>query len=57
MQRSRRAFICLVARPGMPRSSSSMLTPPAPSPPVRTATVKKSQKTPLVIHFFSPLTM
>ncbi len=47
-------FICLVVTPG-PRSTRSRLMPPAPGPPVRHATVKKSAKMPFVIHFFSPL--
>jgi len=47
--------ICLVVTPG-PRSTTSKLMPDAPSPPVRTATVKKSANTPFVIHFFSPFT-
>ncbi len=50
-------FICLVVRPGAPLSMRSREMPPMPGPPVLTATVKKSEKTPLVIHFFSPLTM
>mmetsp|Transcript_12549 Transcript_12549/g.53761 ORF Transcript_12549/g.53761 Transcript_12549/m.53761 type:complete len:234 (-) Transcript_12549:626-1327(-) len=40
--------------PGIVFSTTSSDMPPMPGPPVRTATVKKSAHTPLVIHFFSP---
>ena len=46
----------LHSTPGMVFSMSRSEMPPIPGPPVRTATVKKSAHTPLVIHFFSPLT-
>ena len=38
-------------------SSREMPIIPEPSPPVRTAVVKKSANMPQVIHFFKPLTM
>ena len=35
--------------PGVPLSITSSATPPAPGPPVRTAVVTKSARTPLVM--------
>jgi hypothetical protein len=37
------------AKPGVPRSTTSSDTPPCPAPPVRTAVVTKSARTPEVM--------
>ena len=42
--------------PGVSPSISSSEMPPAPSPPVRTAVVKKSARIPDVMNVFSPVT-
>jgi len=47
-------FIFLRSTPSIPFSTNNKLMPPTPGFPVRHATVKKSAKMPLVIHFFSP---
>ena len=42
--------------PGVPFSTTSRLMPAAPGPPVRTAVVTKSARTPLVMNVLVPLT-
>ena len=44
-------------KPGVPRSITSSEMPPWPSPPVRTAVVTKSARTPLVMKVLAPLRM
>ncbi len=50
------ASFLLTVNPGVPRSMTSSEMPPCPSPPVRTAVVAKSQRTPDVMNVFAPLT-
>ena len=42
--------------PGVPASTTSSETPAWPGPPVRTAVVTKSARTPLVMNVLAPLT-
>ncbi len=44
-------------KPAIPFSITSKLTPACPGPPVRTAVVTKSARTPLVMKVLAPLTM
>ncbi len=45
------------AKPAAPRSTTSSEIPPdGPGPPVRTAVVTKSARTPEVMNSFAPLT-
>ena len=43
-------------KPGVPFSTTSSETPPWPGPPVRTAVVTKSARTPEVMNVLAPLT-
>ena len=43
-------------KPGVPFSTTSSEIPPWPGPPVRTATVTKSARTPEVMKVFAPST-
>ena len=43
-------------KPGVPLSTTSSDTPPWPGPPVRTAVVTKSARTPEVMYSLAPLT-
>ena len=46
----------LTVNPGVPLSMTSSEMPAWPSPPVRTAVVTKSDRTPEVMNVFAPLT-
>ena len=46
----------VTVNPGLSVSMTSRLTPPYPSPPVRTAVVTKSARAPLVMNVLPPLT-
>ena len=50
------ASLRLTVNPGVPRSTTSRLTPRAPGPPVRTAVVTKSARVPLVMNVLAPST-
>ena len=43
-------------KPGVPFSTTSSEIPPCPGPPVRTAVVTKSARTPEVMNVLAPLT-
>ena len=43
-------------KPGVPFSTTSSEMPPGPGPPVRTAVVTKSARTPEVMKVLAPLT-
>ena len=46
----------VTSKPGVPFSTTSRLMPAWPGPPVRTAVVTKSARTPEVMNVFAPST-